>query len=127
MPLTFPLPDPLDGALLQQALAEVGIITEVMVDGDGQLLLPDTDDYATAAPVVQAHPAKVTEYRAALQAQATNEQTIKDRAATALQGNRDFLALQTPTNAQVLAQVRALTRQATGLIRLALKRFEGTD
>lgn len=56
-----------------------------------------------------------------------NRATLVDRAATALQANRDFLALASPTNAQTLAQVKALTRQNTALIRLALGRLDSTD
>ncbi len=56
-----------------------------------------------------------------------NRATLTDRAATALQANRDFLALTTPSNAQVLAQVKALTQQNTALIRLLLNLLDGTD
>jgi hypothetical protein len=56
-----------------------------------------------------------------------NRTTLTDRAATALQGNRDFLALASPTNAQTLAQVKDLTRQNTALIRLLLGLLDGTD
>lgn len=56
-----------------------------------------------------------------------NRTTLEQRAANALQTNRDFLALATPTNAQVVAQVKALTRQNNGIIRLLLGRLDGTD
>jgi hypothetical protein len=56
-----------------------------------------------------------------------NWTTLTDRAVTALQGNRDFLALASPTNAQTLAQVKNLTRQNTALIRLMLGLLDGTD
>ena len=56
-----------------------------------------------------------------------NRTTLTDRAATALQANRDFLALAAPTNAQTLAQVKALTRQNTAIIRLLLGLLDGTD
>lgn len=49
-----------------------------------------------------------------------NRTTLTDRASTALAGNRDFLALASPTNAQTLAQVKSLTRQSNALIRLVL-------
>lgn len=58
---------------------------------------------------------------------ATNDKTIRERADAALTTNANFLALATPTNAQVVAHVRALTRQATGLIRLALGQLDSTD
>jgi expansin (peptidoglycan-binding protein) len=55
-----------------------------------------------------------------------NRATLEQQAATALTGNRDFLALASPTNAQVVAQVKALTRQNNGVIRLILGRLDGT-
>jgi hypothetical protein len=58
---------------------------------------------------------------------ANNRATVESQAKTALDGNRTYLAIATPTNAQVAAQVRALTRQANGLIRLALAQFDGTN
>lgn len=58
----------------------------------------------------------------------TNQQTLLDRAAGALQNNRDYLAFaDTATNLQVRAQVKALTQQNTVLIRLAANLFDGTD
>lgn len=55
------------------------------------------------------------------------EEQLRGRARAALADNQAFLAVASPTNAQVLAQVRALTRQNQGLIRLALRRFDGSD
>lgn len=56
-----------------------------------------------------------------------NEDTLRAQALTAWQGNKDFLAITSPNNAQTLAQVKALTRQNNGLIRLLLGKFDGTD
>lgn len=56
-----------------------------------------------------------------------NRTTLTDRATQALAGNRDFLALAAPTNAQTLAQVKALTRQNAALIRLVLNLLEDTE
>ena len=56
-----------------------------------------------------------------------NRESIKAQAKNALESNRDFLALQSPTNAQTLAQVKALTRQNIGVIRLLLNELDGTD
>jgi hypothetical protein len=56
-----------------------------------------------------------------------NRDTIIEQAVTALQNNRDFIDLTAPTNAESLAQIKALTRQTNGIIRLILDRFDGTD
>lgn len=56
-----------------------------------------------------------------------NEVTLKDNANTALTNNRTYLAIATPTNAQVTAQVRALTQQMNGALRLLLQKLDGTD
>lgn len=53
-----------------------------------------------------------------------NEATLRSRAQTALTTNGEFLALAAPTNAQTLAQVKALTRQASALIRLELRALD---
>ena len=54
------------------------------------------------------------------------QQTIRNAAANALSNNAAYLALANPNNAQVVAQVSALTRQVDGLIRLAVGNFAGT-
>ena len=56
-----------------------------------------------------------------------NRVTLTERARTALAGNRDFLDLATPTNAQTLAQVRALTKQMNVVIRLIVGDLTSTD
>lgn len=48
-----------------------------------------------------------------------NTDTIEQRLRDALAANKVFLALATPTNAQYFAQIRALTRQVSALIRKA--------
>lgn len=53
--------------------------------------------------------------------------TIEAQAVTALTTNRTFLALATPTNAQAVAQTKALTRQVNGIIRLLIDRSSLAD
>ena len=53
-----------------------------------------------------------------------NHRTLRQRAEGALASNGDFLALSSPTNAQTLAQVRLLTREASALIRLVLDKVD---
>lgn len=47
-----------------------------------------------------------------------NAQTLRDRAIQALAANATFLAVASPSNAQIAAQVKALTRQVNGVMRL---------
>jgi hypothetical protein len=60
-------------------------------------------------------------------AASVNEKVLRDKAATALTANQAFLDLASPSNAQVLAQVRLLTRQMNALIRLTVKQLDSTD
>lgn len=55
------------------------------------------------------------------------DQTLRSRAKAALEANRTFLAIEQPTQAQVLAQVRRLTRTDQALIRIALQQLDDTD
>lgn len=58
--------------------------------------------------------------------QAQNAVILRDRARTALATNQAFLALTPPTQAQVVAQVRALTQQNEALIRLVVGALSDT-
>jgi hypothetical protein len=48
-----------------------------------------------------------------------NANAVETRLRDALAANKTFLAIASPTNAQTLAQVKALTRQVSALIRKA--------
>ena len=52
---------------------------------------------------------------------------ILEQAGDAINANTTFMEIASPTNAQVLAQVRALTRQNTKIIRLLLQRFDAAE
>lgn len=56
----------------------------------------------------------------------TRRQTIEDAARQALTSNRAFVA-SSPTAAQTAAQVKALSRQQNGIIRLLLGALDNTD
>lgn len=56
-----------------------------------------------------------------------NARTIEQQAEQALAANTAYIAIVSPTNAQVAAQVKALTRQNNKLIRLLLRKLDGTD
>lgn len=82
------------------------------------------ESYVTQTALAAAVAAHIAPDRVALDA---NEATIRSQAGQALATNGAFLAFNNPTNAQVVAQVKALTRQNNGLIRLALRRFDATN
>jgi len=73
-----------------------------------------TLDPATGDPVLASRP--VVEVTGAATAEA-----LKAQAAAALAGDVTYLALTTPTTAQAVAQVRALTQQVSALIRLVVR------
>ena len=52
--------------------------------------------------------------------------TLVNRATAALTVNATFLGLASPSNAQTIAQVQALTKQCNGLIRLLLQQLDST-
>lgn len=56
-----------------------------------------------------------------------NRTALQEKAAQALSVNAAFLAIASPTNVQTLAQVKALTRECNGLIRLALNLLDDTS
>ena len=56
-----------------------------------------------------------------------NRALLYQQAMAAYQNNNAFLALASPTNAQTLAQVKALTRQINGAFRLLRNDYSGTD
>ena len=57
----------------------------------------------------------------------TSADLIRTRAAAALLTNRTYLALVAPVGADNLAQIRALTRQNVGLLRMLLNDLDGVD
>lgn len=54
----------------------------------------------------------------------TNRAALQQKAVNALSNNQTFLGIATPTSAQAIAQVQALTRQVDALIRLAANALE---
>jgi hypothetical protein len=105
-----------DGRLRQRWDDSTSTYTEW--DADGQVTLqrpynPSEEEAATK--------------RAVLAALEANRATLRDQARQALTVNRAYLDLTSPTQSQVVAQVRALTQQAIGLIRLAGDFLDGTN
>lgn len=104
---------------LAQLATEMGGIGLAARTSEGTTTVStDEADQATLDAAVAAHVAIDVD---------SNRRTLQDQAEQALAANRTFLALASPTNAQTLAQVKMLSREANGLIRLALNLFDGTD
>lgn len=61
------------------------------------------------------------------QTEQANKSTLEQRAENALATNRTYIDRASPTTAQTTAQVKALTQQMNGVIRLLLGRLDGTD
>lgn len=85
---------------------------------------PTDAQCAAAWPDVQAQAATAAQAAATASA---NESTIGSKVDAALAVNDAFLALASPTNAQTLAQVKALTRECSGLIRLLRHKLDSTS
>jgi hypothetical protein len=57
----------------------------------------------------------------------TNRRALLSKASSALLANATYLAIGSPTSAQNTAQIRALTRQVTALIRLTTRALDTQD
>jgi hypothetical protein len=57
----------------------------------------------------------------------TNRDDLTTKATSALTANATYLAITSPSNAQVSAQVTKLTRQMDGVIRLLLNQLDDTS
>lgn len=117
-------------AALWQALSDAGFPTMIHEgEGDGVLVLDDIDeaDRVAVEAVIVACTQKVAQDAAVQAVRDGNAKTLRDQAAAAMTTNTAFLAITTPTNAQVLAQTKALTKQNQALIRLATGLLDAID
>ena len=71
--------------------------------------------------------AEAVAVRIRCQATTVGEESLLLVAAQALAANDTYLDLAAPTTDDAVAQVRALTQQVNGLLRLTLKQFDPTD
>ena len=108
-------------------LPTVPVPGAVVIGGNGVQTFPEP---LTPATVRAAIAADVALDAAAAAAQAVldgNAATLRSRAQTALAANATFLAIGSPTTAQVTAQSKALTRQVDALIRLAVNALDSVS
>jgi hypothetical protein len=86
----------------------------------------DAGTLLATRPYTPAETAQVAA-EAAEQNRIANKLTIEDRAALALASNETYLAIASPSNAQNAAQIKLLTRECQGLIRLAIKALDSLN
>lgn len=95
-------------------------VIEQVTEGDELVTYERADALDPFAP-------RVETARVPLPPETVNANAIQHAAGLALAANSAYLAIVNPSNAQVAAQVKALTRQMNKLIRLATGRFDNVD
>jgi len=93
---------------------------------DEQVCLPDGTSYRqpSAAPKITLQEGLALTAQA--QQQDSNETTLRQQADAALTDLRAYRDLASPTNAQTVQAVKLLCRVCIGLIRLLLRKIDGT-
>jgi hypothetical protein len=89
----------------------MAITTTTLHDDANGTLFQDVDDVAHCTTIRYVPKAGSVE---------ANRQDLLAKASAAINNNITFLNLASPTNAQTLTQVKALTRQVNALIKLAV-------
>ena len=56
-----------------------------------------------------------------------NRVTLQDRAKLSIHLNKDYLNIEAPTTPQSIQQIKELTRQVSGIIRLVVNELNETD
>lgn len=84
-------------------------------------------DGSTVETIVYSDGSRSVQYTPGAGTPDANQLTLQQQARTAMVNNRTYTALASPTNAQQTAQVKALTQQMNGVIRLLLGQLDATN
>lgn len=106
--------------LLEHVRAAVPAVTDVSIGTRGQpatVRVSPPDQQAAAQAAIDSFDWSDAAQQTWEDAQKPERQVLRQAAAQAVQDNLDFLALASPSNAAVLAQVRRLAQQMNAVIR----------
>ena len=102
----------LDNGIAIESITANGVVQPANLQAAAQPIIDAFDDSLAAAQARE---------QAAKEAAEPDMVVIRDQAQNAIDANGTFLGLGSPTNAQVLAQVRALTQQNNRIIKALVR------
>ena len=106
MPVTRTLSGEINRELLERMPIKAGFNSEIVINGQ-DVTFTDTDDEAAVDAAIALYNTAIAERTQILNALAAND---------------TFSAIASPTQAQAVAQVKALTRQINGLVGILYRR-----
>ena len=103
-------------------------VLRVKWDDDARVMSTYDDKGAqTSQRAYTADENRQADARVALSSAVINKDALLVKAANALSVNATFLAIASPTTAQAVTQVKALTRQVNAIIKLLVNDLSNTD
>jgi hypothetical protein len=115
----------LHAALTTAGVAVEGVVIGVEADRTTWLVRP-SNLQAAAQPTINAFDVTEAAETTWIESQEPDLKALKDQAAAATATNTTYLAIGSPTNAQNLAQIRALTQQNQRIISALLRTIQRT-
>ena len=115
------LTDPLEATSFSDAATQ---LKQLYGLGNGQVRISVLLPQLTGT--LNQNPTDPTQATITMDAGQQNQANIRQNAQTALTNNATYLGIANPTTAQAVAQVRALTQQMDGVIRLLVGDFSAT-